>query len=82
MHNSLIFLAAFTLIEVDIIPFPVLEPPTPSTSLTVDQQTAARKAVGILNDEINDTTSTAQHLENTLRELRNLLGDPCDMTQL
>jgi cohesin loading factor subunit SCC2 len=66
----------------DIIPYPVAEPPTPPTTLSSDQQSAARKAVGILNDEIEGPTSTAQHLEDTFRELRDLLGNPNDMTHL
>ncbi|KAF2688173.1 hypothetical protein K458DRAFT_428917 [Lentithecium fluviatile CBS 122367] len=65
----------------DIIPFPLAEPPTPPTTLSADQQTAARKAVGILNEEIKGPTSTAQHLENTLRELRDLLGNPHEMPE-
>ncbi|EUC50640.1 hypothetical protein COCMIDRAFT_81596 [Bipolaris oryzae ATCC 44560] len=56
----------------DIIPFPTAEPPTPPTTLTPDQQKAAKKAVGILNDEI-EGQSTAQHLHDTLKQLRNLL---------
>ena len=56
----------------DIIPFPVAEPPTPPSTLTKDQQTSAQKAVGILNDEIKGH-STAEHLSNTLRQLRDLL---------
>ncbi|RAR10370.1 sister chromatid cohesion protein mis4 [Stemphylium lycopersici] len=56
----------------DIIPFPTAEPPTPPTTLNPDQQKAAKKAVGILNDEI-EGQSTAQHLHNTLNQLRNLL---------
>ncbi|KAL1597912.1 Sister chromatid cohesion protein 2 [Paraconiothyrium brasiliense] len=65
----------------DVIPFPVNEPPTPPTTLTPEQQAAGRKAVGILNEEIRGPPSTAHHLENTLRELRNLLGDPREMTE-
>ncbi|KAJ4352383.1 Sister chromatid cohesion protein 2 [Didymosphaeria variabile] len=65
----------------DVIPFPVNEPPTPPTTLTPDQQAAGRKAVGILNEEIRGPASTAHHLEHTLRELRNLLGDPREMTE-
>jgi cohesin loading factor subunit SCC2 len=40
--------------------------------LNPDQQKAAKKAVGILNDEI-EGQSTAQHLHDTLNQLRNLL---------
>ncbi|KAL5418032.1 hypothetical protein PMIN06_004879 [Paraphaeosphaeria minitans] len=65
----------------DVIPFPVNEPPTPPTTLTSDQQAAARKAVGILSEEIRGPSSTAHHLEHTLRELRSLLGDPREMTE-
>ncbi|KAF2451351.1 hypothetical protein P171DRAFT_515385 [Karstenula rhodostoma CBS 690.94] len=65
----------------DVIPFPVNEPPTPPTTLTPDQQVAGRKAVGILNEEIRGPSSTAHHLEHTLRELRSLLGDPREMTE-
>ncbi|USP76026.1 hypothetical protein yc1106_03300 [Curvularia clavata] len=56
----------------DVIPFPTSEPPTPPTTLTTEQQKAAKKAVGILNDEI-EGQSTAQHLHDTLKQLRNLL---------
>ncbi|KAH8728819.1 sister chromatid cohesion protein-like protein Mis4 [Phaeosphaeriaceae sp. PMI808] len=56
----------------DIIPFPSAEPPTPPSSLTPDQQSAAKKAVGILNDEIKGQT-VAHHLNDTLRQLRDLL---------
>ncbi|KAF2032695.1 hypothetical protein EK21DRAFT_60193 [Setomelanomma holmii] len=56
----------------DIIPFPSAEPPTPPSTLTPDQQSAAKKAAGILNDEIEGQT-TAQHLSDTLRQLRDLL---------
>ncbi|KAF1939061.1 hypothetical protein EJ02DRAFT_436669 [Clathrospora elynae] len=56
----------------DIIPFPTAEPPTPPSTLNPDQQKAATKAVGILNDEIKGQ-STAQHLHDTLNQLRNLL---------
>jgi cohesin loading factor subunit SCC2 len=38
--------------------------------------------VGILNEEIRGPSSTAHHLEHTLRELRSLLGDPREMTEL
>ncbi|KAF1972182.1 sister chromatid cohesion protein-like protein Mis4 [Bimuria novae-zelandiae CBS 107.79] len=65
----------------DVIPFPVNEPPTPPTTLTPEQQAAGRKAVGILNEETRGPASTAHHLEHTLRELRNLLGDPREMTE-
>jgi hypothetical protein len=58
--------------HIDTIPFPTAEPPTPPTTLTPDQQKAAKKAVGILNDEI-EGQSTAQHLHDTLKQLRNLL---------
>ncbi|KAL6710290.1 Sister chromatid cohesion protein 2 [Coniothyrium glycines] len=63
----------------DIIPFPSAEPPTPSSTLTVDQQSAAKKAVGILNSEITGQ-STAQHLQATLNHLRELL-DPEKLPQ-
>lgn len=66
----------------DVIPFPVNDPPTPPTTLTPDQQAAGRKAVAILNEEIKGPVSTARHLEHTLRELRGLLGDACEMTEL
>ncbi|KAF1839498.1 hypothetical protein BDW02DRAFT_635774 [Decorospora gaudefroyi] len=56
----------------DIIPFPTAEPPTPPSTLNPDQQKAANKAVGILNDEI-EGQSTARHLQDTLHQLRNLL---------
>ncbi|KAF1846701.1 sister chromatid cohesion protein-like protein Mis4 [Cucurbitaria berberidis CBS 394.84] len=56
----------------DIIPFPSAEPPTPPSTLTPDQQRAADKAVGILNDEIKGQ-STAHHLNDTLNQLRALL---------
>ncbi|PVI03510.1 sister chromatid cohesion protein-like protein Mis4 [Periconia macrospinosa] len=65
----------------DVIPYPVAEPPTPPTTLSQDQQSAAKKAVGILNSELSGPSSTAQHLEDTFRELRNLLGNPLDMTE-
>ncbi|CAA9964726.1 sister chromatid cohesion protein mis4 [Pyrenophora teres f. maculata] len=57
----------------DIIPFPIAEPPTPSSTLSSDQQKAAKRAVAILNDEI-EGQSTAQHLHETLNQLRNLLS--------
>ncbi|KAF2645562.1 hypothetical protein P280DRAFT_417415 [Massarina eburnea CBS 473.64] len=63
----------------DIIPYPVAEPPTPSSTLSPDQRNAAKRAVGILNDEIRGSSSTAQHLEDTFRELRNLLSKPQEM---
>ncbi|KAH7088884.1 sister chromatid cohesion protein-like protein Mis4 [Paraphoma chrysanthemicola] len=56
----------------DIIPFPSAEPPTPPSTLTPDQQNSAKKAIGILNDEIKGQT-TAQHLSDTLRQLKDLL---------
>ncbi|CAO2654791.1 Nn.00g115240.m01.CDS01 [Neocucurbitaria sp. VM-36] len=56
----------------DVIPFPCAEPPTPPSTLTPDQQNAAKKAVSILNDEIKGQ-STAQHLNDTLNQLRELL---------
>ncbi|KAH7398305.1 sister chromatid cohesion protein-like protein Mis4 [Pyrenochaeta sp. MPI-SDFR-AT-0127] len=56
----------------DIIPFPTAEPPTPPSTLNQDQQNAANKAVGILNNEIRGQ-STAQHLNATLNQLRDLL---------
>jgi cohesin loading factor subunit SCC2 len=56
-----------------MIPFPSAEPPTPPSTLTPDQQSAAKKrAVGILNDEIKGQT-TAQHLSDTLLQLQRLL---------
>ncbi|KAF2129576.1 hypothetical protein P153DRAFT_316672 [Dothidotthia symphoricarpi CBS 119687] len=63
----------------DIIPFPSAEPPTPPSTLTPDQRNAATKAISILNDEIKGQ-STAQHLNNTLRQLQELL-DPDELTQ-
>ncbi|KAG9377967.1 hypothetical protein A1F94_011083 [Pyrenophora tritici-repentis] len=57
----------------DIIPFPIAEPPTPPSTLSSDQQKAAKRAVAILNDEIQGQ-STAQHLHDTLNQLRNLLS--------
>ncbi|KAF1955793.1 sister chromatid cohesion protein-like protein Mis4 [Byssothecium circinans] len=65
----------------DIIPYPITEPPTPPTTLSPEQRNAAKRAVGILNEEIKGPTSTAQHLEDTFRELRSLLGNPQEMTQ-
>ncbi|KAI4672577.1 uncharacterized protein J4E78_001078 [Alternaria triticimaculans] len=56
----------------EIIPFPTAEPPTPPSTLNPEQQKAAKKAVGILNAEIQGQ-STAQHLHDTLNQLRNLL---------
>ncbi|KAG9194655.1 hypothetical protein G6011_04690 [Alternaria panax] len=56
----------------EIIPFPTAEPRTPPSTLNPEQQKAARKAVGILNAEI-EGQSTAQHLHDTLNQLRNLL---------
>ncbi|KAF1919587.1 sister chromatid cohesion C-terminus-domain-containing protein [Ampelomyces quisqualis] len=56
----------------DVIPFPSAEPPTPPSSLTSDQQNAAKRAIGILNDEIKEH-STAQHLNDTLLKLQRLL---------
>ncbi|CAN9280717.1 unnamed protein product [Alternaria alternata] len=56
----------------EIIPFPTAEPPTPPSTLNPEQQKAAKKAVGILNAEI-EGQSTAQHLHNTLNQLRSLL---------
>ncbi|KAL1798707.1 hypothetical protein ACET3X_002744 [Alternaria dauci] len=56
----------------EIIPFPTAEPPTPPSTLNPEQQKAAKKAVGILNAEI-EGQSTAQHLHDTLNQLRNLL---------
>ncbi|KAF2788722.1 hypothetical protein K505DRAFT_378703 [Melanomma pulvis-pyrius CBS 109.77] len=64
----------------DIIPFPSTEPPTPPTTLTPEQQTAAKKAVGILNDEIRGTSSTAEHLQHTLLQLQDLLN-PSELSQ-
>ncbi|KAF3003804.1 Sister chromatid cohesion protein 2 [Curvularia kusanoi] len=63
----------------DIIPFPSAEPPTPSSTLTQEQKQAAKRAVGILNDEINGQ-STATHLSNTLRQLQGLL-DPEELPE-
>ncbi|KAF2265697.1 hypothetical protein CC78DRAFT_615547 [Lojkania enalia] len=64
----------------DIIPYPSAEPPTPPTTLTQDQQVAAKKAIGILNAEIKgQTTSSTGHLQQTLSELQNLLN-PEDLT--
>ena len=80
--RSLIYCGPTDCQRTDVFPFPLAEPPTPPTTLSADQQAAARKAVGILNEEIKGPTSTAQHLENTLRELRTLLGNPHEMTQL
>ncbi|KAJ4355324.1 Sister chromatid cohesion protein 2 [Ascochyta clinopodiicola] len=60
--------------SLDIIPFPSAEPRTPPSTLTQEQQQAAKRAVGILNDEINGQ-STAAHLSNTLCQLKGLL-DP------
>ncbi|KAF9694453.1 hypothetical protein EKO04_007309 [Ascochyta lentis] len=60
--------------SLDIVPFPSAEPPTPPSTLTQEQQQAAQRAVGILNDEINGQ-STAAHLSNTLLQLKGLL-DP------
>ncbi|KAL5118136.1 Sister chromatid cohesion protein 2 [Pleosporales sp. CAS-2024a] len=59
----------------DMIPFPSAEPPTPPSTLTLDQQQAAKRAVGILNDEITGQTA-AQHLHDTLRQLQRLLQHP------
>lgn len=56
----------------DIIPFPTAEPPTPPSTLTPTQRSDAKKAVSILNDEIRGQ-STAQHLQDTLHQLRGLL---------
>jgi cohesin loading factor subunit SCC2 len=56
----------------DIIPFPSTDPPTPPSTLTPDQQGAAKRAVGILNDEIKGQ-NTAQHLNETLAQLQRLL---------
>ncbi|KAH5246847.1 sister chromatid cohesion protein [Parastagonospora nodorum] len=56
----------------EVIPFPAAEPPTPPSTLTPDQHNAAKRAVGILNDEIKGQT-TAQHLHDTLRQLQRLL---------
>ncbi|KAF2855692.1 sister chromatid cohesion protein-like protein Mis4 [Plenodomus tracheiphilus IPT5] len=56
----------------DIIPFPSAEPPTPPSTLTPSQRSDAKKAVSILNDEIRGQ-STAQHLHDTLQQLRDLL---------
>ncbi|KAJ8118742.1 hypothetical protein OPT61_g353 [Boeremia exigua] len=56
----------------DVIPFPSAEPPTPPTTLTQEQQQAAKRAVGILSDEVNGN-STAAHLTSTLRQLQDLL---------
>ena len=36
----------------------------------------------MLNEELKETPSTAHHLERTLRQLRELLGDPREMTEL
>ena len=55
-----------------MIPFPTAEPPTPPSTLNLEQQKAAKKAVGILNAEI-EGQFTAQHLHDTLNQLRNLL---------
>ncbi|KAH7395141.1 sister chromatid cohesion C-terminus-domain-containing protein [Phaeosphaeria sp. MPI-PUGE-AT-0046c] len=63
----------------DIIPFPTAEPPTPPSTLTPDQQVAAQRAVGILNNEIEGQT-TAQHLNDTLAQLKRLL-DPKKLPQ-
>ncbi|KAF2626783.1 sister chromatid cohesion protein-like protein Mis4 [Macroventuria anomochaeta] len=59
--------------SLDIIPFPSAGPPTPPSILTHSQQQAAKRAVGILNDEINGR-STATHLGSTLRQLQALLN--------
>ncbi|KAH9874546.1 hypothetical protein IAQ61_003735 [Plenodomus lingam] len=56
----------------DIIPFPSAEPPTPPSTLSPSQRNDAKKAVSILNDEIRGQ-STAQHLHDTLQQLRELL---------
>ncbi|KAF2873723.1 sister chromatid cohesion C-terminus-domain-containing protein [Massariosphaeria phaeospora] len=64
----------------EIIPFPTTEPPTPSTTLDLDQQNLARKAVGILDEEIRSAAPTAQYLQNTLSELRKLL-DPAELPE-
>jgi hypothetical protein len=65
-------LASSQLTASDIIPFPAAEPPTPPSTLTPDQQTAAKRAVGILDDEIRGQ-ATAQHLKDTLAQLQRLL---------
>ncbi|KAI8942572.1 hypothetical protein NX059_000630 [Plenodomus lindquistii] len=56
----------------DIIPFPIAEPPTPPSTLTPTQRNDAKQAISILNDEIKGQ-STAQHLHDTLQQLRELL---------
>ncbi|KAF1924302.1 uncharacterized protein M421DRAFT_424939 [Didymella exigua CBS 183.55] len=58
--------------SLDIIPFPSAEPPTPPSTLTHQQQQAAKRAVGMLNSEINGQ-SAATHLSSTLSQLRGLL---------
>ncbi|KAJ4379851.1 Sister chromatid cohesion protein 2 [Didymella sp. IMI 355093] len=65
--------------SLDIIPFPSAEPPTPPSTLTPEQQQAARRAVGILNSEIHGQ-STATHLSNTIGQLCGLL-DPEELPE-
>ncbi|KAF1994424.1 sister chromatid cohesion protein-like protein Mis4 [Amniculicola lignicola CBS 123094] len=65
----------------DIIPFPSAEPATPPTTLSEQQQDAARRAFGILNDEIRGPPTAAQHLHHTLSQLQNLLN-PSELTEL
>ncbi|KAF2473891.1 uncharacterized protein BDR25DRAFT_256887 [Lindgomyces ingoldianus] len=64
----------------DIIPFPSAKPPTPPTTLTPEQQDAAKKAVGILDAEIRGPLHNSQHLQPTLLELQSLLN-PADLSQ-
>ncbi|PSN62041.1 hypothetical protein BS50DRAFT_680336 [Corynespora cassiicola Philippines] len=58
----------------DVIPFPTTDPPTPPTTLSPEQQSNAKKATGILNEEIRNSSSGSQHLQATLRELQQLMN--------